>query len=133
MMPWYLNIWKFKIISKTKELLKCNKKTFFVILQVLSFGHTEQTSKNVADTTFKSQFYINIVNQYKCINTYSQFNNDTAQKREFVKLYLAFWVDTRMWVKWFLIFSLFTAILSAIITPTYKCKVFITRIWWNDV
>ena len=68
-------------------------------MQVLSFGYTEQTSKNVADTTFKSQFYINIVNQYKCINTYSQFNNDTAQKREFVKLYLAFWVDTRMWVK----------------------------------
>ena len=65
-------------------------KNIFRYFQVLSFGYTEQTSKNVANTTFKSQFYINIVNQYKCINTYSQFNNDTAQKREFFKLYLAF-------------------------------------------
>ena len=28
------------------------KKTFFLVSQVLSFGHKKQTSKNVADTTF---------------------------------------------------------------------------------
>ena len=28
-------------------------KTFFLVSQVLSFRHTKQTSKNVADTTFK--------------------------------------------------------------------------------
>ena len=28
--------------------------TFFLVSQVLSFRHTKQTSKNVADTTFKS-------------------------------------------------------------------------------
>ena len=29
------------------------EKTFFLLLQVLLFRHTKQTSKNVADTTFK--------------------------------------------------------------------------------
>ena len=54
MTPWHLNIWKNKIwLSKEwKELSKWNKKTFFIVSQVLSFRHIIQTSKNVADTTF---------------------------------------------------------------------------------
>ena len=33
------------------------KKTFFLVSKVLSFSHTKQTSKNVADTTFKLQMH----------------------------------------------------------------------------
>ena len=30
------------------------EKTFFLVSQVLPFRHTKETSKNVADTTFKA-------------------------------------------------------------------------------
>ena len=55
MTSWHLNIWKFKIwlSQERNELSKWNKKTFFLVSQVLSFRQTIQTSKNVADTTFK--------------------------------------------------------------------------------
>ena len=55
MMSWNLNIWKVQtwLSQEQKELLKQNEKTFFLAFKVLSFGHTKQTSKNVADTTFK--------------------------------------------------------------------------------
>ena len=51
----HLNIWKVKIwlSQERKELSKWNKKTFFLLSQVLLFRHTIQISKNVADTTFK--------------------------------------------------------------------------------
>ena len=41
------------IISRTKKAFEVKEKTLFLVSQVLSFGHTKQTSKNVADTTFK--------------------------------------------------------------------------------
>ena len=45
-----------------RRAFKVKSKAFFLVLQVLSFIHTKQTSKNVADTTFKklcitTQFY----------------------------------------------------------------------------
>ena len=36
-----------------KRAFEVKLKTFFLVLQVLLFRHTKQTSKNVADTTFK--------------------------------------------------------------------------------
>ena len=51
------------IIQKEKEPLKVNKKTVFLVLQVLLFRHTKQSSKNVADTTFKGEKSI-FHNQY---------------------------------------------------------------------
>ena len=55
MTSWYLNTWKVKIwlSQERKELLNWNKKTFFLVSQVLCFRHTKQTSKNVANATFK--------------------------------------------------------------------------------
>ena len=35
-----------------KRAFEVKQKTFSVVSQVLSFRHTKQTSKNVADTTF---------------------------------------------------------------------------------
>ena len=59
MTSWHLNIWKVKIWLSQKriELSKWNKKTFFLVSQVLSFRHKKQTSKNVADTTFNIKIY----------------------------------------------------------------------------
>ena len=55
MTSWNLNIWKAKIwlSQEQKELLKLNKKDFLV-LKALYFRQTKQTSKNIANTTFKS-------------------------------------------------------------------------------
>ena len=36
-----------------KRAFRVKLKTFYLVSQVLSFRHTKQTSKNVADTTFK--------------------------------------------------------------------------------
>ena len=47
---------KVKISRLSKELLKWNRKTLFLVSKVLFFRHKKQTSKNVADGTFK--FYI---------------------------------------------------------------------------
>ena len=54
MMSWYLNVWKVKIwfSHKQKEFSKWNKKTFYLVSQVLSFRLRKQTSKNVADIAF---------------------------------------------------------------------------------
>ena len=52
MMSWHLNIWKFKIWEQKK--LSVEIKTFFLVSQVLSFKHTKQTSKNVADTIIEN-------------------------------------------------------------------------------
>ena len=41
------------IFSRTKRTFEVKWKTFFFVLQVLSFRLKKQTSKNVADTTFK--------------------------------------------------------------------------------
>ena len=55
-----MTLWKVKIentkiwfIREQKELLKWNKESFFLVWQVLFFRLKNQTSKNVADTTFK--------------------------------------------------------------------------------
>ena len=42
------------IISRTKRAFEVKQKTFVLTSQVLSFRHKKQTSKNVADTTFKT-------------------------------------------------------------------------------
>ena len=39
--------------SKTKRAFEVKYKTSFLVIQGLLFSHTKQTSKNVADTTFK--------------------------------------------------------------------------------
>ena len=39
-----------------KRAFKVKEKTFFLVSQVLSFRHKKQTSKNVAETTFKKAF-----------------------------------------------------------------------------
>ena len=44
------------IISRTGRAFEGRWKAFFLILQVLSFRHTKQSSKNVADTTFNIYF-----------------------------------------------------------------------------
>ena len=41
-----------------KRVFEVRQKTFFLVLQVLSFRHTKQTRKYVADTNFKV-IYIN--------------------------------------------------------------------------
>ena len=50
-----MNTWKVKIwlSQEQKEFSKWNKKTFFLVSQVLCFRHTKQTRKNIMDTTFK--------------------------------------------------------------------------------
>ena len=55
MTSWHLNTWKVKIwlSQEWKELSKWSF-LFFQVSQVLSFRHTKQTSKNVADTAFKA-------------------------------------------------------------------------------
>ena len=37
-----------------RKAFKVKQKTFFLVSQVLSFRYKKQTSKNVVDTTFKS-------------------------------------------------------------------------------
>ena len=41
------------IISRAKRVFKVKWKIFFLVSQILSFKHTKQISKNLADTTFK--------------------------------------------------------------------------------
>ena len=48
----YLKL-KFDYLKNEKSFRSEIKKTLFLVSQVLSFRHTKQTSKNVADTTFK--------------------------------------------------------------------------------
>ena len=38
---------------KNEKSFRSEIKSIFIVSQVLSFRHTKQTSKNVADTTFK--------------------------------------------------------------------------------
>ena len=47
------------------------QKTFSLVSQVLSFRHTKQTSKNVADTTFKESLpmkVLNMTNLHECLD-----------------------------------------------------------------
>ena len=48
----YLKLYNL-IFSRTKRAFEVEQKTFFQVPQVLSFRIKKQTSKNVADTTFK--------------------------------------------------------------------------------
>ena len=75
MMSWHLNIWKFKIWEQIK--LSVEIKTFFLVSQVLSFKHTKQTSKNVADT---------IIENWK--------KSSKRKKRKFVIRYLKLEIKT---------------------------------------
>ena len=76
MTSWDLNIWTFKIwlSLERKKLSKWNKEHFFLVSQVLSLRYTKQTSKNVADKTFKVQnmiywtYYIDNLNVIKKSN-----------------------------------------------------------------
>ena len=43
---------------KNEKRFRSEIKAFFLLSQVLSFRHTKQTSKNVADTTFKEEYEI---------------------------------------------------------------------------
>ena len=43
------------VSQEWKELLKQNKKGFFLVSKVLYFRYTKQPCKNVADTTLKQQ------------------------------------------------------------------------------
>ena len=52
MMLEYLKRYKL-IISRTRRAFEVKQKVFFLALEVLSFRHIKQTSKNVADTIFK--------------------------------------------------------------------------------
>ena len=45
------------IIPKTKRAFEVKQKTIFLVSQVLSFRHKKQTSKKVADTTFKLLYF----------------------------------------------------------------------------
>ena len=47
-------------------------KTFFLVLQVVFFRHKKQTSKNVADTTFKD-----IINPHICLLKMANFSVKT--------------------------------------------------------
>ena len=47
---------KFSYLKNKKTFRIEIKKAFFLVLKVLSFGHTKQNSKNVADRTFKDLF-----------------------------------------------------------------------------
>ena len=60
MTSWHLNIWKFKIwlSQEQKELLKWNKKHFSLFHKCSFLDIKKQTSKNLADTTFKHIPYI---------------------------------------------------------------------------
>ena len=55
---WHLNTLKLKFdyLKNEKSFQRAFQKRFFLVPQVLSFRHTKQTSKNVADTTFKIIF-----------------------------------------------------------------------------
>ena len=75
MMSWHLNIWKFKIWEQKK--LSVEIKTFFLVSQVISFKHTKQTSKNVADT---------IIENWK--------KSSKRKKRKFVIRYLKLEIKT---------------------------------------
>ena len=74
-MSWHLNIWKFKIWEQKK--LSVEIKTFFLVSQVISFKHTKQTSKNVADT---------IIENWK--------KSSKRKKRKFVIRYLKLEIKT---------------------------------------
>ena len=46
---------------KNEKSFRSEIKIFFLVLKVLSFRHSKQTSKNVADTTFKLKYLTNDV------------------------------------------------------------------------
>ena len=50
--PGKLKSWNL-IISRTKGAFDVKSEIFFLVLQMVSFRHKRQTSKNVADTIFK--------------------------------------------------------------------------------
>ena len=59
---WRHDIWipeklKFDYL-KNKRSFRSEIKNIFLVLQVPSFRHTKQTSKNVMDTTFKEKWWI---------------------------------------------------------------------------
>ena len=58
-MSWHLNIWKVKIwlSQKRKELSRWNKKQSFLFHKCSLLGIKKQTSKKVADTTFKLLYF----------------------------------------------------------------------------
>ena len=67
---WPHNIW---ISEKLKSDYLKNKKSFCV-LKALSFRHTKQTSKNVADTTFKDcvRYFSFFFNKWQPLNNYKK-------------------------------------------------------------
>ena len=71
---WHLNTWKVKnwLSQEWKELLKWNKKIFFLVSQVLSFRHTKQTGKNVPDTIITTRcWYMSIFHNNKLTVLYT--------------------------------------------------------------
>ena len=55
------------------------KQTFFLVSQVLSFRHTKQTSKNVADTTFNNEdvslgIFFSLVNNKTAVTFWPPIN-----------------------------------------------------------
>ena len=73
-----MNIWKVKIwLSQAqKEVSKLNQKNFLV-LKVLYFRHEKQTSKNIADTTFKAfafyfSFFLFFFTKWQPLNNYKK-------------------------------------------------------------
>ena len=73
MMSWHWNIWKVKIwlSQERKELFsKWNKKTFFLVSKMLSFGHTKQTSKNVAEKILKEHCFLPFKHQLVAIHNH---------------------------------------------------------------
>ena len=49
-----------------KRPFEVKQKVFFLVPKVLSFGHTKQNIKNVADTTFKDEsLYIVVLDNFK--------------------------------------------------------------------
>ena len=72
MASWNLNIWisenlKYDYLKNEKSFWSEIKKTFFLVSQVLSFTHKKQTIKNVAGTTFKTEW---IIADFRYFNTH---------------------------------------------------------------
>ena len=70
-------------MSRTKRAFEVKKKTFFLVSLVISFRHTNQTSKNVADTTFKK-----LCNLLLC-------NSATFMKVIYIYIYIKAWFPLR--------------------------------------
>ena len=58
-------------------------KNIFLASQVFSFGFEKQTSRNVADTTFKQRKYVYLVQQKI---TYTRNTSQTSYTRQFVPI-----------------------------------------------